>query len=145
MTDGVALQACDHPVENHADLIAWCRTEAPRLIDEVRATGFGNRTDKLWQLVGTFLLLVDTDLNEASLTNAVIEIDDAALIEAFAIRCALGNNGGEWLAGPDGSSHYTEEQKEVWRQFVRDLIRAIQSGAAPSNYGKPSMPITAQP
>lgn len=36
-------------------------------------------------------------------------------IEGYAIRCAKGNNGGEW------ESHYTEEQKEHWRQFVRDL------------------------
>jgi hypothetical protein len=37
-------------------------------------------------------------------------------IEAFAIRCAQGNNGGKW------AEHYTEAQKEFWRQFVRDLI-----------------------
>ncbi len=37
-------------------------------------------------------------------------------VEAFAIRCALGNNGGEW------AEHYTEAQKEHWRQFVRDLV-----------------------
>jgi len=35
--------------------------------------------------------------------------------EKFAIRCALGNNGGSW------ATHYTEDQKEHWRQFVRDL------------------------
>ena len=38
------------------------------------------------------------------------------IIESFAIRAARGNNGGEW------ASHYTEQQKEFWRQFVRDLI-----------------------
>ena len=41
-------------------------------------------------------------------------------IEAFAIRAAKGNNGGEW------ATHYTETQKEYWRQFVRDLAAAIQ-------------------
>lgn len=41
-------------------------------------------------------------------------------IEAFAIRVALGNNGGAW------ATHYTEKQKEHWRQFVRDLATAIK-------------------
>lgn len=36
-------------------------------------------------------------------------------LESFAIRAALGNNGGTW------AEHYTEDQKEHWRQFVRDL------------------------
>lgn len=36
-------------------------------------------------------------------------------IEKFAIQCAKGNNGGEW------SSHYTDEQKEFWRNFVRQM------------------------
>ena len=38
------------------------------------------------------------------------------LVERFAIRCAKGNNGGEW------ASHYTEDQKNFWRSFVNDLI-----------------------
>lgn len=46
------------------------------------------------------------------------------LIEQYAIRCARGNNGGEW------STHYTEEQKEFWRAFVRDLARDITAAAA---------------
>jgi len=46
-------------------------------------------------------------------------LDD--LVERFAIRCARGNNGGEW------ATHYTEDQKNFWRQFVRDLIADIQS------------------
>jgi hypothetical protein len=41
-------------------------------------------------------------------------------IEEFAIRVALGNNGGKW------SDHYTEEQKEHWRKFIRDLIESIK-------------------
>ena len=44
------------------------------------------------------------------------------LIETFAIRCALGNNGGTW------AEHYTEEQKEYWRRFVRDLVVHIKIG-----------------
>jgi hypothetical protein len=42
---------------------------------------------------------------------------DAETLEKFAIRAAKGNNGGEW------ATHYTEEQKEHWRQFVRDLTQ----------------------
>lgn len=40
----------------------------------------------------------------------------SVLVEKYAIRCALGNNGGTW------ETHYTEEQKEFWRKFVRDLL-----------------------
>jgi hypothetical protein len=44
------------------------------------------------------------------------------LIESFAIRAALGNNGGTW------TTHYTEAQKEHWRRFVRDMIVHIRIG-----------------
>lgn len=40
-------------------------------------------------------------------------------IEHFAIRAAKGNNGGEW------ATHYTEDQKELWRTFVRDMAASI--------------------
>lgn len=40
-------------------------------------------------------------------------------LESFAIRAAPGNNGGEW------ATHYTEGQKEHWRQFVKDLVADI--------------------
>ncbi|MBK9497129.1 MAG: hypothetical protein IPO08_21970 [Xanthomonadales bacterium] len=40
-------------------------------------------------------------------------------IEHFAIRAALGNNGGIW------ADHYTEAQKEHWRQFVKDISHEI--------------------
>jgi hypothetical protein len=46
-------------------------------------------------------------------------------IESFAIRAALGNNGGTW------AEHYTEKQKEHWRQFVRDLVAAMNDTRAP--------------
>lgn len=41
-------------------------------------------------------------------------------IEKYAIRVALGNNGGKW------SEHYTEDQKNHWRKFIRDLIEDIK-------------------
>lgn len=44
------------------------------------------------------------------------------MIEKFAIRLALGNNGGKW------ATHYNEDQKEHWRQFVRDLIKELSDG-----------------
>ncbi len=43
------------------------------------------------------------------------------MIESFAIRIALGNNGGGW------ATHYTDEQKERWRQFVRDLVADVRA------------------
>lgn len=42
------------------------------------------------------------------------------LIEKWAIKLALGNNGGEW------ATHYTEKQKELWRERVRELIEDIK-------------------
>ena len=50
------------------------------------------------------------------------------VLEAFAIRCALGNNGGEW------AKHYTEEQREHWRQFIRDLAADIEREAYDRGY-----------
>lgn len=41
-------------------------------------------------------------------------------IEVLAIRAALGNNGGTW------AEHYTEDQKEHWRQWVRDMAAAMK-------------------
>lgn len=49
---------------------------------------------------------------------------DDATIEAFAIRVALGNNGGKW------SEHYTEDQKNKWRRFVRELAGEIAKSSA---------------
>lgn len=45
-------------------------------------------------------------------------------IEALAIRAAKGNNGGEW------AKHYTEAQKDYWRQFVRDLVATARESSA---------------
>jgi hypothetical protein len=41
------------------------------------------------------------------------------VVERFATRVALGNNGGDWI------KHYTEPQREHWRTFVRDLAAEI--------------------
>ena len=42
-------------------------------------------------------------------------------VEHFAIRAAKGNTGGEW------ARHYTEEQKDYWRTFVRDIAASIEA------------------
>lgn len=44
---------------------------------------------------------------------------DPAKIEELAIRAATGANGGEWTI------HYNDDQKEFWRQFVRDIGAAM--------------------
>lgn len=60
-------------------------------------------------------------------------------IEALAIRAAKGNNGGEW------ATHYTEEQKAYWRQWVRDMaMKAYAKGfekgfEAGSDHGRASV------
>ncbi len=41
-------------------------------------------------------------------------------VEVFAVRAALGNNGGYW------NTHYTEKHKEYWRRFIRDLVKEIE-------------------
>ena len=45
-------------------------------------------------------------------------------IEQYAIRCAKGNNGGEW------ATHYTEDQKNIWREFVRNLAAHLRAEVA---------------
>ena len=42
-------------------------------------------------------------------------------IDKFAMRIALGNNGGQW------ESHYKEEHKEFWRNIVREMIKEIKA------------------
>jgi hypothetical protein len=51
-------------------------------------------------------------------------MSNESLIKSFAIRAALGNNGGNW------ADHYTEAQKEYWRRFVRDMVVHIKIGLA---------------
>jgi hypothetical protein len=54
-------------------------------------------------------------------------MSNESIIEHFAIRAALGNNGGNW------ADHYTEAQKEYWRRFVRDMVVHIKIGLANNN------------
>lgn len=63
-------------------------------------------------------------LAKHGITENPMTLTDAQ-VEAFAIRAAKGNNGGEWLKKPDGTQHYTEAQKDYWRQWVRDFADAI--------------------
>lgn len=41
------------------------------------------------------------------------------VVERLAIKAAKGNNGGEW------ATHYTEQHKEYWRNFVREIASEI--------------------
>ena len=116
--DGVALQATNHPLEITEEMLAagaaaiheggW---EHPS-VDWV--------TDNMLKAVFTAMVYAGPpepgELNEAALEAAFVQIElHKEIVEQFAIRCALGNNGGEW------AEHYTPEQKEHWRQFVREL------------------------
>ena len=67
----------------------------------------------------TYLAKSSDDEDQTGTEVAYYPADD--IVERFAIRAALGNNGGSW------ADHYTEGQKEHWRQFVRDLIRELQT------------------
>jgi len=40
-------------------------------------------------------------------------------VEYYAIRIALGNNGGQW------ATHYHETHKDFWRSLVRELASDI--------------------
>ena len=125
--DGVALQATNRPLHITDEMVAagekayeanWKPDKTPR--DMVKAV--------FTAMVYAGEPEPDTDLNEESLEHAVVEVTlHNDTIERFAIRCALGNNGGEWVKRPDGESHYTEQQKERWRQFVRELADEIMS------------------
>jgi hypothetical protein len=64
--DGITLQSASHPDPNE-DLIVWCRTGIERAAAELRDGGGGDDADFLLRLARAYLLLVDTDLNEAAL------------------------------------------------------------------------------
>jgi hypothetical protein len=44
------------------------------------------------------------------------------LIEEIAKTIALGNNGGDW------AKHYTEGQKDVWRERAKVIIEMVKEG-----------------
>ena len=48
----------------------------------------------------------------------VIDVTDE-FIDTVAIEIAQGNNGGTW------ETHYTEKQREYWRNFARRLVQDI--------------------
>lgn len=58
--------------------------------------------------------------NSARSLNTGFEMDD--LVEKWALRMALGNNGGGW------ATHYTEEQKEHWRTMAREWLQDASKG-----------------
>jgi hypothetical protein len=44
------------------------------------------------------------------------------LIEKIAIEMAMGNNGGDW------AKHYTDDQKDVWRERAEKVIQYVKEG-----------------
>lgn len=42
------------------------------------------------------------------------------LIEELAKQCAIANNGGDW------KTHYTDEQKQFWRNFAQKLVNYVK-------------------
>lgn len=117
--DGVALYATSHPLNVTPEMMAagLAATKA-----EWRP---GSNWENMVKAVYTAMRHAeppepDFELNEESLVNALVEIQLAKeAIEELAIRAALGNNGGEW------AEHYTDDQKEHWRQWVRDFFEHV--------------------
>lgn len=48
------------------------------------------------------------------------EDESLDMVERWAIRLALGNNGGSW------ATHYTEEQKIFWRELAEEFIDEVE-------------------
>jgi hypothetical protein len=71
--------------------------------------------------VPPFVLPSPTPQQPQTSKSAVLRPDQ---IEHYAIRCAKGNNGGEW------ATHYNEDQKNFWREFVRELTTDLGGAAA---------------
>jgi hypothetical protein len=56
------------------------------------------------------------------------------LVERWAMKLAVGNNGGVW------DSHYTEKHKALWRERAREFIEECRAELVPTslqacNYG----------
>lgn len=124
MTDGVALQFASHPVDD--SVLEFCRAHRGAM-GAVPTTPEG--CAMVARLINEYLLLAEGDISEAALETVEIELQVPALspetVETFAKRVALGNNGGDW------EEHYTPDQKEHWRAFVRDLHYAMATGGNP--------------
>lgn len=130
--DGVSLQSMPHPVE---------------ITDDMVAAGIGAALESRWRppttaetqttakaLVCTvFEAMVhaappepelNEELNEDALEEALVTIQVAnsaldEMAEEIAIYCAPGNDGDTW------EPHYTEEQKNHWRRWARDLVMTV--------------------
>lgn len=118
--DGAALYSTRHPLNITEEMIRAGLRAGGIDLDET----YDPRADTLRRIYTAMSdaspAEPDCEINEDALETAEAEfyLPDE-VVEAFAIRCAKGNNGGEW------ATHYKEEQKEVWRKFVRDLANAV--------------------
>jgi hypothetical protein len=70
--DGTALSAADHPQDT--ELLEFCRAHRGAMA-AFPTTPHGAAL--VARLINAYLLLVDTDLSESSLTHALIEVEDA--------------------------------------------------------------------
>lgn len=116
--DGVALQSTRHPIQTTDEMIA----AGLKAYEATWKPGLGPRD--MVQAVYTAMAEAEPvlpDISDAAIETVQVEyhLPDEQ-VEQFAIICALGNNGGEW------AEHYTEEQKEHWRKFVRDLAGQVR-------------------
>jgi hypothetical protein len=118
-SDGIALHSTPHPFDITPQMVAAGRAAAEA---EWRPD---SNSQNMVRAVYTAMRHAEPpdpelDLCEESLVNALAEItlaNDA--VEELAIRAALGNNGGEW------AEHYTEAQKQYWRDWVRDFFEHV--------------------
>ena len=81
-------------------------------IDHARTGTSDGRIDAAFDLVA----LVDERVIPALEWHAGTAAGMEGTIEKWAIRMALGNNGGAW------ATHYTEDQKNHWRKLAREML-----------------------
>lgn len=120
-TEGFALFATDHPVEITEAMVAAGIKAAQ--------DGDGKRSPEIVKAIFEAMCRAappepdwDEWPSEDSIETVTAEVSLAPeSVEALAIRAAKGNNGGQW------ATHYTEGQREHWRQFVRDLATSALS------------------
>lgn len=119
--DGVPLESAEHPIEvTEAMLDAGVAAHAVTCREGWLSDNSHKTVAAVFRAMVRAAPLPPEDLNEQSLEQAMIDVRlHEDMVERFAQRCAMGNNGGEWAI------HYTEEQKNHWRQFVRELAEEV--------------------
>ena len=113
--DGVALFATNHPLLITDEMVA-AGLKAFGTTWKGGTVEFPSMVKAIYEAM-VYAAPPELELDEDSLKESVLTVElRPEQLEAYAIRCARGNNGGEW------ATHYTENQKEHWREFVRNLF-----------------------